>query len=121
MIANSDMTLYHWDGSGYIRQEIRGVFWSSSQISNRNKTGQMDSDSVFICIPEDAVKNLEVTVGKDLTVQGSCPVIIDNSSPEARAESMDLIESAYDVFTVTAFDPKLYGSKRMRHYELSCK
>ena len=121
MYTNTDMTLYHWNGTGYDKQEIRNVFWSHSHISNIGKTGKTDSDSVFISIPEYSAVLLEVTTGKDLVVKGICPLEFDNTDQKAQSESLKLLKAEYEVFTVNAFDPKLYGSKFMRHYELSCK
>ena len=121
MYTNADMTLYHWNGTGYDRREIREVFWSHSHISNIGKTGRMDSDSVFISIPESSALSLEVTTGKDLTVKGICPLEFDNTNQETQSQSLKTLKSGYEIFTVNAFDPKLYGSSAMRHYELSCK
>ena len=74
MYTNTDMTLYHWNGSGYDRREIKKVFWSHSHISNTTKTGQVDSDRVFISIPESSAMVLEIATGKDLVVSGLCPL-----------------------------------------------
>ena len=121
MYTNTDMTLYHWNGSGYDRREIRKVFWSHSHISNTTKTGQVDSDRVFISIPESSAMVLEIAIGKDLVVNGICLLEFDNTSQQTQSESVKALRTGYEVFTVNAFDPKLYGSPRMRHYELSCK
>ena len=121
MYTNSDMTLYHWNGSGYDRQEIKDVFWQYSKISNINKTGQTDSDTVFISIPEASAEGLKVTTGKDLVVKGICPLQFDNTGQKEQSESLKKLKTNYEVFTVNAFDPKLYGSPMTRHYELSCK
>lgn len=121
MYTNADMTLYHWNGTGYDRKEIKKVFWSDSHISNIGKTGQTDADKVFISIPESSAVLLNVTTGKDLVVKGICQLEFDNTDQKMQSESLKLLKAECEVFNVNAFDPKLYGSEAMRHYELSCK
>ena len=121
MYTNADITLYHWNGTGYVRQEIKKVFWSDSKISNINKTGRMDVDTVYISIPESSAQELKITMGKDLIVKGICKLEFDNTSQQTQSESTKTLKAECEVFTVNSFDPKLYGSPAMRHYELSCK
>ena len=121
MYTNADMTLYHHDGAGYSREVIRDVFWQPSKISNFGKTGRTDADSVFVSIPATSKENLLITAGKDLVVKGVCDLEFDNTDERKQSESLRALKKTHDVFTVTAFDPKLYGSKDMQHYELSCK
>ena len=121
MYTNADMTLYHYDGTEYVREVIKGIFWQSSKISNVNKTGRADSDSVFISIPAASREGLLITTGTDLVVCGVCELEIDNTNERTQSESLRGLKNAHDVFTVTAFDAKLYGTPGMQHYELSCK
>lgn len=121
MYTNADMTLYHWDGEKFIREVIKDVFWQSSQISNINKTGRTDSDSVFISIPATSKDNLLITTGKDLVVKGVCELEFDNTSEKTQSECLKTLKKSHETFVVKVFDPKLYGSPRMQHYELSCK
>ena len=121
MFTNSDMTLYHWDGIGYVRQEIADVFWQDARISNISKTGQTNADTLFISIPELSAKNLEIITGKDLVVKNICEFEFDNTNQKTQSESLKRLSTGREVFTVKAFEPKLYGSDGMRHYELSCK
>lgn len=120
MYTNADMTLYHWTGSGYDRKVVEKVFWDDSKISNIIKTGRTDSDSVKILAPVSSME-LSVTTGKDLVVKGKCDVEIDNTSQVTVSEGVRALKAECEVFTVNAFDAKLYGSPRMQHYELSCK
>lgn len=121
MYTNADMTLYHWNGTEYERREIRNVYWSHSRISNVNKTGRTDTDTVSIFVPEASAPLLEVAAGKDFVVKGICPMEFDNTDMKSQSESLKGLKKENEVFTVNAFDPKLAGSKHIRHYELSCK
>ena len=121
MFTNSDMTLYHWNGTGYDRREIKDVFWQDSRISNISKNGQTNADTVFICIPEPSAKGLEVITGKDLVVKNICTLEFDNTSQQMQSACLKQLNAEQEVFTVKVFEPKLYGSEVVRHYELSCK
>lgn len=121
MMTNADMTLYHWNGSGYERREIQEVWWEYSRISNMSRQGRTDADSVTILIPEASAGDLSVTAGKDLVVKGICEFEFDNTSQKAQSESLKALKEEHEVFMVNAFDPMLYGSEEIRHYELSCK
>lgn len=120
MYTNADMTLYHWNGSGYDRKVVEMVFWDDSKISNITKTGRIDSDAVTILVPASSAV-LSVTTGRDLVVKGKCEAEFDNTSQQTISESLKKLKATNEVFTVNSFDEKLYGSSRMHHYELSCK
>ena len=120
MYTNADMTLYHWNGSGYDRKVVERIFWDNSKISNITKTGRIDADTVKILIPVSSAV-LSVTTGKDLVVKGKCEAEFDNTSQATISESVRKLKAEQEVFTVNSFDEKLYGSLRMQHYELSCK
>ncbi len=123
MRTNSDMTLYHYDKAQKIYQRIYiyGVFWDHVKIANVNKTGQANSDTIFVAIPASHVTSLEITVGKDLVVKGICNIAISNSSEQTQSKTIKELMDANETFTVMSHDPKLYGSPSMQHYELSCK
>lgn len=121
MKPNADITLYHYDDGKYTRQIINGVYWFAIKQSNVIKSGLVNADSVSIHIPVSSAKNLEITTSKDLVINGTVTMDIDNTSQQTQSVSLKALNESYDVFTVTAFDPKLYGSRRMQHYELSCK
>lgn len=121
MRTNADMTLYHWNGAGYNRREIRDVWWENAKISNTEKTGMVNADAVTILIPAGSAPDLAVTTGKDMVVKGICEFEFDNSSEESRSAGMKQLKADQEVFTVNAFDPMLFGSPNIQHYELSCK
>ena len=121
MKPNADITLYHFADGKYTRQVIKGVYWFAVKQSNVIKSGLTSADSVSIHIPITSVDNLEITTSKDLVISGIIDMEIDNTSQQTQSASLRTLNEAHDVFTVTAFDPKLYGSRRLQHYELSCK
>ncbi len=120
MYTNADMTLYHWNGSGYERKVVEKVFWDETKISNITKTGRTDADSVKILVPVSSAM-LSVTTGRDLVVKGKCEVELDNTDQATVSKSVKALKEEHEVFAVTAFDAKLYGSVQMQHYALSCK
>jgi hypothetical protein len=121
MKPNADITLYHYSDDKYTRQIIKGAYWFDVKQSNVIKSGLVNADSVSIHIPVTSVDNLEITTSKDLVINGIVDMEIDNSSQQTQSASLKALNQAYDVFTITVFDPKLYGSRRLQHYELSCK
>lgn len=121
MKPNADITLYHYADGKYTRQVIKGVYWFAVKQSNVIKSGLVNADSVSIHIPATSVDNLEITTSKDLAINGIVEIDIDNTSQQTQSASLKALNGAYDVYTVTTFDPKLYGSRRLQHYELSCK
>lgn len=121
MKPNADITLYHFADGKYTRQVIKGVYWFAVKQSNVIKSGLTSADSVSIHIPITSVDNLEITTSKDLVISGIIDMEIDNTSQQAQSASLKELNSLYEVHTVTAYDPKLYGSRRLQHYELSCK
>lgn len=121
MLTNADMTLYRQNGTGYERQVVKEIFWEGSQISNAGKTGLISSDSISISVPYASAPNLQIMVGKDLVVQGVQTFEFDNTSESTVSTSMKQLKAMCEVHTVTACDPKLYGSEELWHYEMSCK
>lgn len=121
MKPNADITLYHYADGKYTRQVIKSVYWFAVKQSNVIKSGLVNADSVSIHIPVTSVDNLEITTSKDLVINGIVEIDIDNTSQQTQSASFKALNDAYDVYTVTAMDPKLYGSRRLQHYELSCK
>ena len=121
MLTNADMTLYRQNGTGYERQVVKEVFWEGSQISNAGKTGLISSDSISISVPYESAPDLQITTGKDLVIQGVQTFEFDNTSEATVSASMKQLKKEYEVYTVSACDPKLYGSEELWHYELSCK
>lgn len=122
MLTNSDMTLYAFDKStGYTRMYFQEVFWQYSKRKNVLKMGSQSADSLFIGIPYDASQSLNLTCTKCLAVKGKELFEFDNTDEKSRSESLKKLREKTDLHEVTTFEPKLYGSEEMWHYELSCK
>lgn len=121
MKPNADITLYKIEDGKYIRQAITGVYWFAVQQSNVNKSGLTNADRISIHIPISSAESLEIATNKDLVVKGISELEFDNTDQRTQSESLRELKALHEVFTITAFDPKLYGSKRLQHYELSCK
>ena len=121
MKPNADITLYKIKDGKYIRQAIRGVYWFAVKQSNVNRSGLTNADRISIHIPISSAEELEITTSKDLVVKGISEFEFDNTDQRTQSESLRSLKETHDVFTISAFDPKLYGSKRLQHYELSCK
>lgn len=121
MRTNADMTLYHLRENGYERKEILNVWWEHSKISNTEKTGMVNADAVTVLIPLSSAPTLLIETGKDLVVKGICDFEFDNASQASQSASLKQLKQDREVFTVNAFDPLLFGSADMQHYELSCK
>lgn len=121
MKPNADITLYHYTNNKYTRQVIKGVYWFAVKQSNVIKSGLVSADSISIHVPISSADKLEITTSKDLVVNGIVDMEIDNTSQQTQSSSLKALQDTHDTFTVTAFDPKLYGSRRLQHYELSCK
>ena len=121
MYTNTDITLYHWNGSSYNRRPIYNVFWDSVKSSNVLKSGQVNADSVKIFVPVTSVGSLSVETSKDLVVVGIIDFEFDNTSQATQSNSLKALKADRAVFTVSSCDGKLYGSPHMQHYLLSCK
>jgi hypothetical protein len=118
---NADITYYHFANGIYTREVIRGVFWFELKQSNVLKTGLTTVDSTAIHIPITSKESLTATLGKDIIINGIVDTDIDNTSQATQSASLKALKEVYGFVTVSACDPKLYGSRNMQHYEISCK
>jgi trans-2-enoyl-CoA reductase len=121
LYTNADITLYSYQNGAYTRSLIKDVFWDEVKQSNLIKSGLTIVDSVKIFIPVSSISNLNTTTGKDIIVKGIVVVDIDNTSQAAQSASLKTLKETYGFITVSSCDKKLYGSKLMQHYQLSCK
>lgn len=119
MYTNADITVYLYDKGLYTRMVIEDVFWSDSKQSNIKESGIANADSVKIMIP--TTDEILFTTSKDLVVKGKVELEIDTTSQQTISESKKTLNDNYNVYTVNSADDKRYGSKRMQHYDLSCK
>lgn len=121
MKPNADITYYHFANGVYTREVIKGVFWFESKQSNVLKTGLATVDGIMVHIPITSKENLVATLGKDIIINGIVSTDIDNTSQTTQSASLKTLKETYGFVTVSACDPKLYGSRNMQHYEVSCK
>lgn len=124
MYTNSDVTLYLYEKQGgkesYRRVFVEEVFWDEVKQANVLKSGQKDSDSVLLVIPEESLfETISFTPGKDLAVRGQCNVVIDCTGQKAMSDSLEKLREHKHFVTVMTVDEKLYGGEP--HYELSCR
>lgn len=121
MYTNADMTLYSKGSDNkYTRTEVKQVFWNEVKEANTNKSGLSNSDSVKIFVPLTSINNLNVSTS-DIVVKGVCDFEIDNTSSSSISSSLATLKKTYAFVTVSSCDAKLFGSKKMQHYVLSCK
>lgn len=118
MYTNTKITLYRLVDKKYERS-VHDVFWNDKKISNFNKTGLTTCDTALVLIPHNGI-DLTFITGKDYIVKGECEIQIDNTTPQLFSNSMKALKE-YGYYTIMSADAKLFGSKDMWHYKLSCK
>lgn len=121
MYTNADITLYSFQDGKYLRTVINNVFWNEVKESNTLKSGLNTADSVKIFVPLSSKNRLEVATGKDIVVKGKIDYEIDNTSQATQSSSLKYLKETHNFVTINMFDKKLFGSKKMQHYVLSCR
>ena len=119
MYTNTGITLYLYLNGKYKRKYIDKVFWNERKASNVIKSGMSNADSLKIFIPY--TEDIEFTPARDIIARGKIDYKINAESEKTIAESKKHLQINYEVVTISSCDKKLYGNKRMWHYELSCK
>lgn len=136
MYTNTSATIYNKRKTGeYLRTVLDSVFWNESQGTRYGQDGRHGQDGLFCAIPfsvetgktytlpkewdrielEDAKKSWTLKPG-DLIVKGECPYKYGPESPISQ------LTSQYDgVYTITSVQTADFGSKDMRHWEVSGK
>ncbi len=121
MYTNADITLYSYVDNKYIRKVIKGVFWNEVKESNTLKSGLNTADSVKIFVPFANMPDIKITTGKDIIVKSIIEHEVDNTSQATQSASLNQLKRDYQFVTISSCDAKLFGSKHMQHYVLSCK
>lgn len=129
MHTNTDITLYSVAANGNVtRLPILGkngkkaVLWDEVKQSNILKSGLTNADSIKIMLPIDNLPDgITFNLTKDMVVKGVIGFELDNTSPQTRSASITALKSACSVYSINSADAKLYGSRGMQHYQLSCK
>lgn len=117
MYTNTKATVYRLTEGKYERIFLPHVFWDMKSTASTGKNGKTESDTVTVFLP----LLLQLTPQKDLIIKGSVPLTIDNSTEETQSASVKRLFDGYDVHTVMTCKVCDYGSKRMRHTELTVK
>ena len=120
MYTNTSITLFLYKNGAYTKYDIDKAFWDERKASNVVKSGLVNADSVKIFIPY-TKDELEFAPSRDIVIRGKIQEGIDTTSEKTVAESKKKLQEKYGFVTVASCDKKLYGSKEMWHYELSCK
>lgn len=116
------VTIYHNNGGAWERAVYAGCFWEDDRQRAIAKSGLQDADRLYVSLPLDKARALELEVGKDMIVKGECPGVIDNASQSAQAASIKALRAEYEVFTVTALSRKDHSlNPRLHHWEIGGK
>ncbi len=113
MITNTDCTLYNFNSitQGFDRYYISAVMWQENRAAKVTKQGLQSSDGVNIYIPSENIPDIQVTVTKDILVQGNCDFKFDNSTQQTVSESLKQLKKDYPKYvTVHTVDNKQYGN-----------
>ncbi len=117
MYTNTSCTLY-LASNNYEAIIIPHCFLTHRKIYATSKLGLEYNESAFCMIQGNS--SLSFSEGKDFLVDGVCDFTFDNSSEKGYSDSVKALK-ALDAYTVMIADWKNYGSKHMRHWEISCK
>lgn len=117
MYTNTSCTLFLLS-KNYEPVVIPHCFYTSTSIASASRQGldYQESAECFFRGNED----LKFTKGKDFLIEGSTDITIDCTTQKGISEGIKAIHDAGGL-TVMRADYKGYGSKRMRHWEISCK
>lgn len=117
MYTNSCCTLY-LKSLNYKPTVIPHCFYSDTSIASASKMGLEYQESAECYFKHD--DPIVFTKGKDFLIKGVSSIKIDASSEKGISEGIREILEA-DGKTIMRADYLDYGSKRMHHWELSCK
>lgn len=126
MYTNSDITLYLCNKEGklekFTRQIVKNVYWEDVEYSTFIKTGQRGNCTALVIVPLSSIgKAINFTKGKDLIGKGIINFDIDNTSQATISEGIAKLKTNHKALTLVSVDERLYGSKSVQHYELTCK
>ena len=117
MYTNTSCTLY-LAKNNYEAIIIPHCFLTHRKIYAASKLGLEYSESAF-CVMQ-GNSSLSFTEGKDFLVDGVCEFQFDNSGDKQYSDSVKALKEL-GAYTIMMADWKNYGSKPMRHWEISCK
>ena len=119
MLINADCTLYAYDKAtgGFIRHEVKNVYWRENKAGNVLKSGLQAADSTTVYLYADTV--IPESPAKDMLVKGECDFEFDNSSQQTISASMKAFRDAHSFVTVMSIDNYMFGGNP--HIEVSAK
>lgn len=123
MIAESNCTVYKFNGTGFDRYYIPACHWQENKARNVLKSGDQNADSVTVYIPLGSItaENVPETAAKDIIVEGECNFTFDNSNEQTASQSLKKLRATCKIHTVMSVDRKLYGSKNLQHVKISAR
>lgn len=111
------ITLFHFEDKTCMRTVIPNVFYYDKEDTMLNKIGLQTTSNFVVVINTD--KPIKIKKGQDIIVKGECNIFFDCSSDEKHAESLDMLKSKYDIYTVSVVEENLYGE--IPNIKLVCK
>ena len=103
------VTLFHFDNEGSICEGkiIHNAFYYEEDKSNLNKVAMQTSCNLTVVI--NTSEDIKISKGYDILVKGECNYIIDYSTDEKKAKSIENLEKEFEIYTVTVKKSNLYG------------
>lgn len=117
MYTNTSCTLFLYS-QNYKPVVIPHCFFTHTSIVSASRQG-LDYRESAQCMFKGNEK-LIFTKGKDFLIEGISEITFEDTTQKGISEGIKAIHDANGL-TIMRADYKAYGSKRMRHWELSCK
>lgn len=126
MYTNADITIYLYKKEGktdtFERLVVKNVYLEDTRQSSFLKTGQRNSSNALVIIPiTNLNKLIKFTQGKDFIVKGTVDLEINSTDQAIISKKLAELKALDTCMTIVSVDEKLYGSRSVQHYELSCK
>ena len=118
MYTNTSCTLY-LHSNGYQKITIPHCFLTHRSIAATSRTGLDYTESAF-CMFKGST-SLSFTEGKDFLVEGICDFEFEDDNGGKKTSDSIKTLNGLGAVTIMMADLKNYGSRSMRHWELSCK
>ena len=117
MYTNTSCTLFLYSLK-YKPVVISHCFLSQTSIASASRQG-LDYTESAECMFKGHT-DLKFTKGKDFLLEGSSSITFSDASQKGISDGLKAVHDAGGL-TIMRADYKAYGSKRMRHWEVSCK
>lgn len=121
MLTYTDVTVFFYKGGTFQKQIIKDVFLDHIKESTVSTSGLITIDTVSVVIPYYNVGDLKFDTGKDLLIHAIVPEEIDTTSEQSISESIQNLKQKYRVHIIKHCSPRLFGSKDLWHYALTCQ